>query len=86
MDIRTQSILLAALVGTALGISMLLREMRPRVFTLYSLFSLSVGTHLFARFCFNIIEVPSEAPVLHRILTGVLLLSGAVVPSTAIAL
>src|SRR4051812_7347186 len=44
MDIRTQSALLAAIVGLALGVSMLLRPQRPRVLTLFGIFALSVGS------------------------------------------
>ena len=43
MDIRTQSALLAGIVGTAIGVSMLLRASRPRVVAAFSAFALVVG-------------------------------------------
>ena len=50
MDIRTQSSLLAAIIGLALGLAMLLRPQRPRVLSLFGVFALSVGGFYLARF------------------------------------
>ena len=43
MDIRTQTSLLACIVATALGLSMVLRTDRARVLTVYSVFAFTVG-------------------------------------------
>ncbi len=50
MDIRTQAALLAAIVTLALAVAALLRENRPRVFTLFSLFSLDLFLYSLASF------------------------------------
>ena len=43
MDVRTQTALLASIVATALGLSMVLRPQHARVVTAYSLFAFSTG-------------------------------------------
>ena len=86
MDIRTQSALLAAIVGLALGVSMLLRAQRPRVLTLYGIFALSVGGFYFARFLEWLF--PWQGPdstVAGRVMLGLTITLGALVPSTALA-
>ncbi len=50
MDIRTQSSLLAAIVGLALGVSVLLRAQRPRVLTQFGAFAISVGAYYLTKF------------------------------------
>lgn len=83
MDIRTQSSLLAAIVGLALGISMLLRPQRPRVLTLFGIFALSVGGFNLARFLEGLF--PFGSGTIGRVMLGAVILSGALVPSTALA-
>ena len=50
MDIRTQATLLAAIVTLALAGAALLRDNRPRVFTLFALFSANLGFYSLADF------------------------------------
>lgn len=84
MDIRTQSSLLAAIVGFALGVSMLLRAQRPRVLTQFSVFALSVGGFHLARFLEGLF--PFDAgDLIGRVMLGAVLLGGALVPSTALS-
>jgi signal transduction histidine kinase len=82
MDIGTQSSLLAAIVGLALGLSMLLRAARPRVLTLYSAFALTVGGYYLAYFLHSL---SSNHPGWSRIATGATLVLGALIPSAALA-
>ncbi|MGQ0504359.1 MAG: ATP-binding protein [Myxococcaceae bacterium] len=84
MDIRTQSSLLAGIVGLALGVSMLLRPDRPRSFTRYSAFALILGGFYFASF-FNELFAPLTYPWAKRISMGATLILGALVPSAALA-
>lgn len=83
MDIRTQSSLFAAIVGLALGVSMLLRTQRPRVLTLFGLFALSVGAFDLARFLEGVF--PFGSGTTGRIMLGASLLTAALVPSTALS-
>lgn len=83
MDIRTQSALLAAIVGVALGLSMLLRANRPRVLTAYSVFALIVGGYYAAVF-FNGI-VPPGWRWLGQVGNSATLILGALVPSAALS-
>ncbi|MGZ5957259.1 MAG: hypothetical protein ACXWLI_02485, partial [Myxococcaceae bacterium] len=50
MDIRTQTALLACIVATALGLSMVLRTSRARVLTAYSVFAFTAGAFYLADF------------------------------------
>ena len=84
MDIRTQSALLAAIIGIALGVSMLLRPGRARVITLYSVFSLVVGGFYLAHF-FSSLLASSDLFWLPRISLGAELVFGATIPSLAMA-
>src|SRR5689334_17805589 len=86
MDIRTQVALLASIVAIALGLSMLLRDARSRVQTLYSTFGLSVGGFYLAHFVHMLLESHAASSwwVL-RIALGAKLISGALVPSTALS-
>ena len=86
MEIRTQVALLASIVATALGLSMLLRAGRARVQTLYSTFALSVGGFYLAQFVQTLVEASSSpAPWALRVVLGAKLISGALVPSSALA-
>src|SRR5688572_3560790 len=87
MDIRTQSALLAAIIAMALGVSMLLRAQRPRVLTLYGIFALSIGGFYFARFLEWLFpwEADTLSSVTGRVVLGLTITLGAVVPSTALA-
>jgi hypothetical protein len=58
MDIRTQSALLASIIGLALGLSMLLRPGRPRVLTNYSVFALTVAGYYLSVFFHSIFPAP----------------------------
>jgi signal transduction histidine kinase len=84
MDIRTQSTLLAAIVGLALGLSMLLRAGRPRVLTLYSLFALAVGGYYLAHFFQSVLAASAHAGWWLRVAAGATLVLGALVPSAAL--
>ena len=84
MDIRTQTSLLACIVATALGLSMVLRADRPRVLTVYSVFAFTVGTFYLAGFLQSIFLSGGLAGWPVRIAVGVRLLAGAVVPSAAL--
>ncbi|HVG62259.1 MAG TPA: ATP-binding protein [Hyalangium sp.] len=82
MDIRTQSALLASLVGLALGLSMLLRPGRPRVVTLYSVFALTVAGYYLALFFAGIFSEPGWVS---RIAVGATILTASVVPGAAVS-
>jgi signal transduction histidine kinase len=84
VDIRTQTSLLACIVATALGLSMVLRADRPRVLTVYSVFAFTVGTFYLAGFLQSIFLSGGLAGWPVRIAVGVRLLAGAVVPSAAL--
>lgn len=85
MDIRTQSALLAAIVGLALGVSMLLRPQRPRVLTLFGIFAVSVGTFYLSQCLEGLFPWSGESPVVSRIILGSTLVLGAALPSTALS-
>jgi two-component system, NtrC family, sensor histidine kinase HydH len=84
MDIRTQSALLAAIVGLALGVAMLLRTQRPRVLTLFGLFAVSVGAYHLSVFLEGLFPF-GGGTVTGRVMLALELLTGALVPSTALA-
>ena len=82
MDIRTQSALLASIVGLALGLSMLLRAGRPRVHTLYSVFALFVGGFYLAQFVTGVFAGTQNHPWVIRGVLGTSILLGALIPSS----
>jgi two-component system, NtrC family, sensor histidine kinase HydH len=82
MDIRTQSALLASLVGLALGLSMLLRPGRPRVVTLYSVFALTAAGYYLSLFFHGLFPGPGWVS---RVAVGATILVASVVPGTAVA-
>lgn len=84
MDFRTQSALLAAIVGVSLGLSMLLRGARPRVVTLYSGLALTLGGFYAATFFLNVLQPPDTYPWLARIALSAALLLGSLVPAAAV--
>ncbi|MBX5484362.1 MAG: GAF domain-containing protein [Myxococcaceae bacterium] len=83
MDIRTQSALLAAIVGLALGVSMLLRPGRARVLTAYSVFAMVVAGYYFAQFFHGV--VPAGWPWASQVGMSASLLLGALVPAAALS-
>jgi signal transduction histidine kinase len=85
MDIRTQTALLACIVATALGLSMVLRTSRARVLTAYSVFAFTAGGFYLADFLRSIFVTGGLTGWPVRIALGLRLLSGAVVPSAALA-
>ncbi len=85
MDIRTQSSLLAAIVGLALGMAMLLRTQRPRVLTLYGVFAISVGGFHLARFLEGLFPFEQNGSLVGRIMMGITIGAGALLPSTALS-
>src|SRR4030095_12816793 len=50
MDIRTQTTLLASIVATALGLSLVLRSGRARVLTAYAVFAFGAGAFYLSDF------------------------------------
>ncbi|NOJ96200.1 GAF domain-containing protein, partial [Corallococcus coralloides] len=84
MDIRTQSALLASIIGLALGVSMLLRPGRPRVLTLYSVFTLTVAGYYLSLF-FHSIFPSLDYPWVSRIALGATVLVVSLVPGAAVA-
>ncbi|QAT84616.1 sensor histidine kinase [Corallococcus coralloides] len=84
MDIRTQSALLASIIGLALGVSMLLRPGRPRVLTLYSVFTLTVAGYYLSLF-FHSIFPSHDYPWVSRIALGATVLAVSLVPGAAVA-
>jgi signal transduction histidine kinase len=84
MDIRTQSALLASIIGLALGVSMLLRAGRPRVLTLYSVFALTVGGYYLSSF-FHTLFAGGEYPWVSRVAVGTTILLASLVPGAAVA-
>jgi signal transduction histidine kinase len=84
MDIRTQSALLASIIGLALGVSILLRAGRPRVLTLYSVFSLTVGGYYLSSF-FHSLFARTEYPWVSRVTVGATILLASLVPGAAVA-
>jgi two-component system, NtrC family, sensor histidine kinase HydH len=85
MDIRTQSALLAAIIGLALGLSLLLRGSRPRVHTLYSILALAVGGFYLAQFSHLFFSSANAPTWVGRVSIGAMLILGALVPSAALA-
>ncbi|MGZ6076772.1 MAG: ATP-binding protein [Myxococcaceae bacterium] len=85
MDIRTQTALLACIVATALGLSMVLRTTRSRVLTAYSVFAFTAGAFYLADFLRSVIVTGGLTGWPVRIALGLRLLAGAVVPSAALA-
>ncbi|HZA49264.1 MAG TPA: histidine kinase, partial [Myxococcaceae bacterium] len=83
MDIRTQSTLLAAILGMALGLSMLLRPTRSREVTRYSTFALIVGGYYLALFLDQV--VPPNWRWLAQVSISGSLILGALVPSAALS-
>ncbi|NOK13806.1 GAF domain-containing sensor histidine kinase [Corallococcus exercitus] len=84
MDIRTQSALLASIIGLALGVSMLLRPGRPRVLTLYSVFTLTVAGYYLSLF-FHSIFPAQDYRWVSRIALGATVLVVSLVPGAAVA-
>ncbi|HYO66808.1 MAG TPA: ATP-binding protein [Archangium sp.] len=84
MDIRTQSALLASIIGLALGVSMLLRAGRPRVLTLYSVFALTVGGYYLSSF-FDSLFSRAGYPWVSRVAVGATILLASLVPGAAVA-
>lgn len=84
MDIRTQSALLAAIVGLALGLAMLLRAVRPRVLTLFGVFAMSVGVFHLSRFLEGLFPW-DDGSLVGRLFLGMTIVTGAIVPSTALS-
>ncbi len=83
MDIRTQSSLLAAIVGLALGVSVLLRAQRPRVLTQFGAFAISVGAYYLTKFLEGLFPW-DDGTLTGRLMLGATIVTGAVVPSTAL--
>ncbi|XXF80976.1 ATP-binding protein [Myxococcaceae bacterium GXIMD 01537] len=84
MDIRTQSALLASIIGLALGLSMLLRPGRPRVLTLYSFFALTVAGYYLSVFFHSVFPAPTY-PWVSRVAVGATILLASLVPGAAVA-
>lgn len=84
MDIRTQSALLASIIGLALGVSMLLRPGRPRVLTLYSVFTLTVAGYYLSLF-FHSIFPAQDYPWVSRIALGASIAVVSLVPGAAVS-
>lgn len=84
MDIRTQSALLASIIGLALGLSMLLRPGRPRVLTLYSVFALTVAGYYLSSFFHSVFPAPSY-PWVSRVAVGATLLLASLIPGAAVS-
>jgi len=84
MDIRTQSALLASIIGLALGLSMLLRPGRPRVLTNYSVFALTVAGYYLALFFHSIFPAP-DYPWVSRVAVGATLLLASLIPGAAVS-
>ncbi|HEX9242464.1 MAG TPA: ATP-binding protein [Anaeromyxobacter sp.] len=80
MDIRTQAALLAAIVTLALAIAALLRDNRPRVFTLFAIFSADLFLFSLATFFLRWTETSGGA-WWERLAVA----SGALVPASALA-
>src|SRR5690349_21267640 len=84
MDIRTQSALLASIIGLALGVSMLLRAARPRVLTLYSVFALTLGGYYLSTFIHGFFA-SANYPWVTRVAVGATILLASLVPGAAVA-
>ena len=84
MDIRTQSSLLAAIIGLALGVATLLRAQRPRALTLFSIFAISVGLFHVARFLEGLFPY-GDGSIVGRVMLGVTVVVGSLLPVTALS-
>ena len=84
MDIRTQTALLACIVATALGLSIVLRSGRARVLTAYAIFAFAAGAFYLADFLRSVFLSGGLTGWPVRVAIGVRLLAGAVVPSAAL--
>ncbi len=85
MDIRTQSALLAAIVGVALGLSMLLRRARPRVISLYGILALNVGGYYAASFLHSLVVPGASVQWPERVSLGAVLALASLVPASTVA-
>ncbi len=81
MDIRTQAALLAAIVTLALAGAAVLRAGRPRVFTLFALFSLDLFVYSAAEFLMHWPRSIVAAVLWER----VAVVAGALIPAAALA-
>jgi len=84
MDVRTQTALLAAIVATALGLSMVLRPNHARVVTAYSLFAFSAGGFYLFSFLESVCLSNAVLGWPLRVSLGAKLLAGVLVPSAAL--
>jgi two-component system, NtrC family, sensor histidine kinase HydH len=84
MDVRTQTALLASIVATALGLSMVLRPHHARVVTAYSLFAFSTGGFYLFTFLESVCLSNGLLGWPERISLGAKLLAGVLVPSAAL--
>jgi len=84
MDVRTQTALLAAIVATALGLSMVLRANHARVVTAYSLFAFSAGGFYLFSFLESVCLSNAVLGWPLRIGLGAKLLAGVLVPAAAL--
>jgi signal transduction histidine kinase len=83
MDLRTQITLLAAIVSTSFGLSVLLRVGRTRVLTFYSLLCFSVGLHYVAQLL-NLKLHAAGYPWLPRVTMGATLIAASLIPSVTL--
>ncbi|HZZ84600.1 MAG TPA: ATP-binding protein [Anaeromyxobacteraceae bacterium] len=81
MDIRTQASLLCAIVTLALAGAALLRQSRPRVFTLFAVFSLDLCAFSLAQFLQRWTRTPAGFDVWER----VAVVAGSLTPTAALA-
>ena len=84
MDIRTQTALLASIVATALGLSLVLRSGRARVLTAYAIFAFAAGAFDLADFLRSVFLSGGLSGWPVRVAIGVRLLSAAIMPSAAL--
>jgi signal transduction histidine kinase len=84
MDIRTQTALLACIVATALGLSLVLRSGRARVLTAYAVFAFAAGAFYLADFLRSVFLSGGLTGWPVRVAIGVRLLAAAIVPSAAL--
>src|SRR4029450_4250509 len=84
MDIRTQTTLLASIVATALGLSLVLRSGRARVLTAYAVFAFGAGAFYLSDFLRSVFLSGGLTGWPVRVAIGVRLLSAAIMPSAAL--
>jgi len=84
MDIRTQTTLLASIVATALGLSLVLRSGRARVLTAYAVFAFAAGAFYLSDFLRSVFLSGGLVGWPVRVAIGVRLLSAAIMPSAAL--